>query len=93
MEPESDAKRFKGDEDNDSDMEEDGDFETKDKFGIQDGIEPDTKGQSDAVETEKKAAVVRAGKSLEERQKEFQEMLLERGVCVLCVYTPFYIWA
>ena len=35
---------------------------------------------TDAVESEKKVAQIRAGKSLEERQSLFKEMLLERGV-------------
>ena len=34
----------------------------------------------EAVDAEKKAAMIRSGKSLEERQEEFKEMLLERGV-------------
>lgn len=35
---------------------------------------------SDANEREQKAALAKAGKSLEERQRNFKEMLLERGV-------------
>ena len=34
----------------------------------------------EATDTEKKAVQLRAGKSLEERQRQFKEMLLERGV-------------
>lgn len=36
--------------------------------------------QTEAMETEKKAAMMRSGKTVEERQEEFKEMLLERGV-------------
>jgi transcription elongation regulator 1 len=36
--------------------------------------------QAEAVDAEKKAAMIRSGKTLEERQEEFKEMLLERGV-------------
>lgn len=35
---------------------------------------------SEAAETERKSAMIRAGKTPEERQAEFKEMLLERGV-------------
>ena len=35
---------------------------------------------SEAAETERKSAMIRAGKTPEERQVEFKEMLLERGV-------------
>ena len=35
---------------------------------------------AEATDTEKKAVQLRAGKSLEERQRQFKEMLLERGV-------------
>ena len=85
IQPTSDAKRFKGEDETESDMEEEVDTEQK-QVGLQqenqDGIEPVTsKAQSDTADIEKKAAAVRAGKSLEERQKEFHEMLLERGVC------------
>eukprot|EP00731_Ephydatia_muelleri_P020676 Em0013g403a len=37
-------------------------------------------GQEEAAEMELKAAKLRAGKSLEQRQEEFKQMLLERGV-------------
>jgi transcription elongation regulator 1 len=36
--------------------------------------------QTEAVDAEKKAAMIRSGKTLEERQEEFKEMLLERAV-------------
>lgn len=36
--------------------------------------------QTEVMETEKKAAMMRSGKTVEERQEEFKEMLLERGV-------------
>ena len=35
---------------------------------------------TEAMETEKKMAMMRSGKTVEERQEEFKEMLLERGV-------------
>ena len=35
---------------------------------------------SDVAESERKLAMMKAGKSLETRQQEFKEMLLERGV-------------
>ena len=36
--------------------------------------------QTEALEMEKKAAMMRSGKTVEERQEEFKGMLLERGV-------------
>ena len=36
--------------------------------------------QTEVIDTEKKAAMMRSGKTVEERQEEFKEMLLERGV-------------
>ena len=35
---------------------------------------------AETVDAEKTAAMIRSGKTLEERQEEFKEMLLERGV-------------
>ena len=35
---------------------------------------------TEAMEAEKKMAMARSGKTVEERQEEFKEMLLERGV-------------
>ena len=43
-------------------------------------VETMTMVQAEAVDAEKKAAMIRSGKTLEERQEEFKEMLLERGV-------------
>ena len=38
--------------------------------------------KSEVMETEKTAAMMRSGKTLEQRQDEFKDMLLERGVSV-----------
>ena len=37
---------------------------------------------SDVTEREQKATLAKAGKTLEERQRDFKEMLLERGVSI-----------
>lgn len=44
---------------------------------------------TEVADAEKKAVQLRAGKSLEERQRQFKEMLLERGVrCVTSTLVP-----
>ena len=46
---------------------------------------------TDTVEVEKKAAQIRAGKTLEERQRQFKEMLLEREVRVSVLYLEYKV--
>ena len=72
------AKRFKpNDEDDEDDMDSD------DKQPVLLGLTEDSLAVSSETATvidEEKIARLKASKSLEERQREFAEMLLERGV-------------
>ena len=47
--------------------------------------------QAEGLDAEKKAAMIRSGKTLEERQEEFKEMLLERGVRNFFIF-PLYVF-
>lgn len=66
----------RGDEEEEEEMEEGGGLEIP--VGPQ--VMVPVKSQ-ESVEAEKKVAMIRSGKTLEERQEEFKDMLLERGVC------------
>ena len=50
------------------------------------GVDVVTGDSATGQSAEEKAAEARASKPLEERQKIFKEMLLERGVSVVCAH-------
>ena len=94
--PDPPAKRMKlsneggeggeGEDDEEEEMEAGGlDIPTGGQMMVQ--VKP---AQTEVMETEKKAAMMRSGKTVEERQEEFKEMLLERGVSLLHHYSYSY---
>lgn len=73
----------RGDEEEEEEMEEGGGLEIPQ---VMVPVKP-----QESVEAEKKVAMIRSGKTLEERQEEFKDMLLERGVCThaICYYITY----
>lgn len=82
MKPAIEAKRFKHDDEEDD--EDDVDSEDKQQqmlVGLTEDA-PAVSSEAAVLIDEEKIAQMKASKSLEERQREFKEMLLERGVSI-----------
>ena len=80
MKPAIEAKRFKHDDEEDED--DDVDSEEKQQqvlLGLTEDA-PAVGSEAAVLVDEEKIAQIKASKSLDERQREFKEMLLERGV-------------
>ena len=79
MKPAIEAKRFKHDDEDDD--EDDVDIEEKQQMlmGLNEEA-PAVSSEAAMLMDEEKIAQIKASKSVEERQREFKEMLLERGV-------------
>lgn len=82
MKPAIEAKRFKHDDEDD----EDDDMDSEDKqqqmlVGLTEDA-PAECSEAALLTDEEKIAQMKANKNLDERQREFKEMLLERGVSI-----------
>lgn len=82
MKPAIEAKRFKHDDEDD----EDDDMDSEDKqqqmlVGLTEDA-PAVGSEAALLTDEEKIAQMKANKNLDERQREFKEMLLERGVSI-----------
>lgn len=88
------AKRMKLDEEGDGRGDEEEEEEMEEGGGLEIPVGPQVMvpvKPQESVEAEKKVAMIRSGKTLEERQEEFKDMLLERGVCTHphCYYVTY----
>ena len=88
LKPASVAKRFKVADEEDDDED---DLETEDKeqtlMGLDEGSVA-AKPKATTLIDEEKVAELKANKSLSERQREFKDMLLERGVrSTYCIHS------
>lgn len=88
LKPTSEAKRFKLAEEDDDDED---DMDTEDKEQTLVGLDEGSvaaKSEAFTLIDEEKVAELKANKSLSERQGEFKDMLLERGVrSTYCVHS------
>lgn len=88
LKPPSEAKRFRLADDEDEDED---DMETDDKEQTLVGLDEGSvaaKSKATTLIDEEKVAELKANKNLSERQREFKDMLLERGVrSTYCIHS------
>jgi anti-sigma28 factor (negative regulator of flagellin synthesis) len=85
MKPAIEAKRFKHDDEDDEDDDLDSEDKQQQQQQVLVGLTEDTpaaRSEAALLIDEEKIAQIKANKNLDERQREFKDMLLERGVSI-----------